>query len=701
MAGQVSPGIVLRERDLTSQTIVNTQANSAALVGNFEKGPIGTITNIATEKEFVDTFGSPNVNNYEDWFVGSTFLTYGGQLQVVRIDNTDLKNAATGVTATSSDTTKLYVDNAAGFANGDYVKVDDEYFLVSAVDLSAETLTVTRAQYGSSAADHTVGDAVTKWSLAQDGGFAATTVGEDLTSSETIITLSQTTGLSAGDYIKIGTELIRVTSVESPEVVGVRGALGTTAAAHTSGDSVEKWTFAATTPATTLTAAYPLVTGSTAPTIKSFADFEANQSSYIWKFAARTAGTWANGIKVVTIDGSVGSYINENVYGTTKWETLVGAPSTANDIHVVVLDASDNILETFFYLSRVSTAVDEQGASIYYANVINRRSQYVYAGGTLPTAGNQSHSISGGADGYSSSVSNISTAFDLFADTEEVEVDFLLGGGSLALESDQVTKVQKAISIATSRKDCVACVSPHKGFISLSSSSAQRDDIISFFDTVGSSNSYTVFDGNYKYIYDRYNDTYRYIPCCGDVAGLCVETSTVLEDWYSPAGLNRGNLKSVVKLAYVPSKTDRDKLYQKRINPITSFAGQGVVLFGDKTALATPSAFDRINVRRLFLAVEKRISQLAKGVLFELNDDATRTSFTTALNSYLSEVQAKRGVTDYLVVCDSTNNTSDVIDRNEFVAEVYLKPARSINFITITLVATRTGVSFNEVIGRV
>ena len=209
-----------------------------------------------------------------------------------------------------------------------------------------------------------------------------------------------------------------------------------------------------------------------------------------------------------------------------------------------------------------------------------------------------------------------------------------------------------------------------------------------------------MLDSGYKYIYDKYNDAYRYIPCNADVAGVCVQTSANSEDWVSPAGLNRGNIKNAVKLAYVPTKSDRDKLYQKRINPITSFPGQGVVLFGDKTALATPSAFDRINVRRLFLAMEKRIGQLAKTVLFELNDTTTRSSFSSAANSFLSEIQSKRGVTDFLVVCDESNNTSDVIDRNEFVAEIYVKPTRSINYITITFVATRSGVSFSEVTGR-
>ena len=269
----------------------------------------------------------------------------------------------------------------------------------------------------------------------------------------------------------------------------------------------------------------------------------------------------------------------------------------------------------------------------------------------------------------------------------------------MAIEADQITKAQKAIDIASTRKDCIAFVSPHRGFVTLSSPTAQRDDIITFFNSIGSS-SYAVLDSGYKYIYDKYNDTYRYIPCNADVAGTCVQVSLNAEDWISPAGVNKGSIRNAVKLAYVPSKTDRDKLYQKRINPIASFPGQGVVLFGDKTALGAPSAFDRINVRRLFLSMEKRIGQLAKTVLFELNDTTTRSSFSSAANSFLSEIQSKRGVTDFLVICDETNNTADVIDRNEFVAEIYVKPTRSINYITITFVATRSGVSFSEVTGR-
>ena len=298
----------------------------------------------------------------------------------------------------------------------------------------------------------------------------------------------------------------------------------------------------------------------------------------------------------------------------------------------------------------------------------------------------------------------MSAAYDLFLDTEETEVDFVLMGGSMAAEADTKTKAQKVVAIAAARKDCLAFASPHKGNQVGTGGSAlttvqQRTNTLNFFNAV-TSTSYAVLDSGYKYMYDRFNDKYRYVPCNGDIAGLCVNTSTTNADWISPAGLSRGGVRNVIKLAYNPNKADRDELYQARINPIVSFPGTGSVLFGDKTALASPSAFDRINVRRLFLNIERRVEALGKAVLFELNDEVTRSGFLSTINAYLNDIVAQQGITDFLVVCDTSNNTADVIDRNEFVAELFIKPARSINYVTVTFTATRTGVSFAEVIGR-
>lgn len=462
-----------------------------------------------------------------------------------------------------------------------------------------------------------------------------------------------------------------------------------------------------------------------------------------------TANTLEDGATDVAITAAADWYTNTEIGSTgIKLSAIGPRPGTSqfasdkglkyDEVHVAVIDvtgedsgAANTIVERFTYLSKLSDGKSAEGASTYYRSVINDQSEYIYTG-THPTAsinpstagageawGQASTALTSGdmfalaadfsddlefgTDDYSYNNSEVGDAYDLFLDTEESVVDFVLMGGSMATETDTKAKASKVISIAVSRKDCIAFVSPHKGNqIGTSgalSTTQQKQNTINFFNGL-TSTSYAVFDSGYKYFYDRFNDKYRYLACNGDVAGLCVATSATLDDWYSPAGVNRGSLRNAVRLAYNPNKADRDELYQARINPIVSFPGSGVTLFGDKTALASPSAFDRINVRRLFLNVEKRVENLAKQVLFEQNDVTTRSSFSAAVNSYMNEIQARRGVTDYLVVCDETNNTPEVIDRNEFVAEIFIKPTRSINYITITFTATRTGVAFSEVVGR-
>ena len=387
------------------------------------------------------------------------------------------------------------------------------------------------------------------------------------------------------------------------------------------------------------------------------------------------------------------------------------------------------------YLSKLSDAKTPEGASAYWKDYVNEYSGYIYAGAALSAAevttlgadpgataasygatsaapvslalirSDAGGALSGGADDYAYTAGEIQTAYDEFLDTEQTTIDFVLMGGDGANEADTIAKAQAVAAVANSRKDCIAFISPWTGAqVASSGGSAltpaeQLSRTVEFMDNIASS-SYVVLDSGVKYTYDRFNDKYRYIGCNGDVAGLCVSTSASLDDWFSPAGLNRGGIQNVVKLAFNPNKAQRDDLYTSRINPIVSLPGSGPVLFGDKTGLASPSAFDRINVRRLFLNVEKRARGLAEGVLFEQNDSITRGSFAASKTSYLAEVQARRGVTDFLVVCDDSNNTPEVIDRNEFVAELYLKPTRSINYVTVTVTATRTGVSFTEVIGR-
>jgi hypothetical protein len=640
MASQVSPGIVIKERDLSNAVITGAQQITAAFASTFQKGPIGEIVRISSQKQMIDVFGKPADANAEDWYVASEFISYGGRLAVVR--------AATNV------------ENASASGNG--VLVRNELDWESGTGSSETFVARTAGSWGNSLKVVVV-DRGNDQILTLSGAFASAPA-----PGATLEFLS-------------GTEVV---------VVSVSGST--------------------------------VVVNSTDGTLVSSGDVLVEAGVADADLTVTVALDWYTNTEIPGTGLTLGA-----VAPRPRTSQFAADRGISNDeLHVVVIDttgaitgAANTIVERFTYLSKLSDGRNTEGAKTYYKEVLNEQSTLVYAGIALSgdwgddsvemadTAysifGFQPVNLSGGNDDYSYDNGEIGTAYDLFLDTEEATVDFVLMGGSMALEAETKAKAAKVLSIASSRKDCIAFVSPHKGNQvgtgGALSTSQQKTNTINFFNGL-SSTSYGVFDSGYKYFYDRFNDKYRYIPCNGDIAGLCVATSSALDDWYSPAGVNRGSLRNAVKLAYNPNKADRDELYQARINPIVSFPGSGVTLFGDKTALASPSAFDRINVRRLFLNVQKRAEGLAKQVLFEQNDETTRAGFASALNSYMSEVQARRGVTDFLVVCDDSNNTPEVIDRNEFVAEIYIKPTRSINYITVTLTATKTGVSFAEVVGR-
>ena len=443
-------------------------------------------------------------------------------------------------------------------------------------------------------------------------------------------------------------------------------------------------------------------------------------------------------------DNGIAWYNSKELYtgSNIKWNTIAARPSVTPDaeefstaganakdaVHVAIVDedggltgSKNTIIETFTYLSKAKDARGPQGGSNYYKNTISGSSQYVFVGSTLydyvaktsafEPKGSINYSLTSGSDYsvtsnglYDVSVSEINSGYDTFNDTETVSIDYLVMGPGLESESDTALKASYIAGIAKTRKDCIAVISPYKENI-LSTSGVPKDNTVivenikTFYNAIGS-NSYCVFDSNYKYVYDRWNDAYRYIPCNTDIAGLIADTSIRNEPWFSPAGFSRGGIRNLAKLAWNPTKADRDELYANRINPISTFPGQGAVLFGDKTALSTPSAFDRINVRKLFLVVEKAIEQAAKAQLFELNDETTRNIFRSIVEPFLRDVQSRRGVTNFEVICDESNNTPAVIDNNEFVADIYIQPARSINFIRLNFTATRTGISFSEITGR-
>ena len=736
MASQVSPGVVIRERDFSNAVVVGATAIRGAIASSFRTGPVGKIVNIGSERELIDVFGTPSEANAGDWLVASEFLRYGGQLAVVR--------AATGVlNATESGSGVLIGDKDAFDAGvtsekfaARYAGADGNNLSVVIVDRGADQVVVF-----DKAPDATpvIGSNVTfasgkvaevyDWNVANNTVTLVNVSGGSITASDVVTETADPIDTFTHDG---ATEEGRTPGTYTPAAVaggasfqvvvndagGVGGSVDVTlvtagnANAYSVGD--------------TITLVGGDIGGGTniTVTVATIVDDETGISTVTaWDYNSQAIASTDLTYKAIGPRPGTSAYAAERFLSN-------------DEVHVAVVDTATNtIVERLTYLTKLTDGKTPEGASSYWKDYVNQYSRYIYAGASLaandtttvgedpgataasygatnasplalsiilPTAGG---ALTGGTDDYAYTAGEIQAAYDEFLDTEQTTVDFVLMGGNAANENDTVAKAQAAAAIANSRKDCVAFLSPWTGTqVATSGGSAltpalQLSNTIAFFDNISSS-SYVVLDSGVKYTYDRFNDKYRYVGCNGDVAGVCVSTSSILDDWFSPAGLNRGGIQNVVKLAFNPNKAQRDDLYTNRVNPIVSMVGSGPVLFGDKTALASPSAFDRINVRRLFLNVEKRAKGLAEGVLFEQNDSTTRGAFAASMTSYLAEVQARRGVTDFLVVCDDTNNTPEVIDRNEFVAELYLKPSRSINYVTVTVTATKTGVSFAEVIGR-
>jgi phage tail sheath protein FI len=641
MAFQVSPGVLVQERDLT-RIIPAVSTSIGAIAGEFRKGPLDEIVSISSENDLVDTFGEPDSNNFEVFFSAANFLQYSNSLRVVRAAQTNLVNATSTGCGLQIKNTTHYQDN---YADGSGVVGT---FAARTAGAHGNTLLVSTCPSATA--------------YEEEG---ATTVNDASTSvGDTTIIVTDGTQLNVGDIVSFST----------------------TAATNDYDDGHQ----------------YRIT----------------NISTHTLTIVQKDSGS--GGLLTTITDGA-------NVRRRWRYYDSVGTgPGTSpfvsdrsgsgDELHVVVVDEDGDVtgvpgqvLETFEKLSKAADAKTPQGDSNYYPDVLYAKSQHVYwmdhntsgtnwgsnASGTTFTAVDTPtlESLSGGADGSSVTTGQKKTAYEKFQDAETVDVGLIIAG------SGDGTHVENLITIAEIRKDAVVFASPERAdVVNVSNSETQKDNVIDFFNS-RSSSSYCVFDSGYKYMYDKYSDVYRFVPLNGDIAGLAARTDLVADSWFSPAGFNRGNVRGAVKLAFNPSKSQRDELYMKRINPVCTFPGQGTVLFGDKTALSSPSAFDRINVRRLFITLEKAISTASKFQLFEFNDEFTRANFRAIVEPFLREVQGRRGITDFLVVCDNTNNTGDVIDRNEFVAEIFVKPNRSINFIKLQFVATRTGVAFEEVAG--
>jgi len=615
--------------------------------GSFGKGPLDEIVSISSEQELVDTFGKPDSTNFEFFFTAANFLQYSNALRVVRGTNTSLANASASGSSTLIKNTDDYQNN---FSSGQGVVGT---FAARTAGAHGNNLLV------STCPSATAYESTT--STSQQVNQADLAVGDTTVTVDT----DATTYLNVGDIVQFSTtgggtdfddgDFYRLTAVAATTLTIVQ---------HPRGSGGLKRALA-----------------------------DDTRIKRRWRYYD-------------SVDRAPGT------------STFVSERSGSGDeIHVVVVDEDGGIsgtpgrvLEAFSSLSKAADAKTPQGDINYYPEVIYNKSQHIYwmdhntsgtnwgsnASGTTFTSVTTPtlESLSGGSDGSTITDAELKTAYEKFQDSETVDVGLIMAG-----PSGSTTHVDNLITIAEERKDAICFASPQRSdVVNVTNSNTQTTNVKGFFDSIRSS-SYAVFDSGYKYMYDRYSDLYRFVPLNGDIAGLAARTDTVADPFFSPAGFNRGIIRGAVKLAYNPTKAQRDILYPARINPISTFPGQGTILFGDKTGLTTPSAFDRINVRRLFILLEKAIATASKFQLFEFNDEFTRANFRNIVEPFLREIQGRRGITDFLVVCDETNNTGEVIDRNEFVAEIFIKPARSINFITLSFVATRTGVSFDEVAG--
>jgi len=639
MAFQVSPGVLVQEKDLT-RIIPAVSTSIGAFAGVFTKGPLDEVVSISSEQELVSTFGKPNNSNFEDFFSASNFLQYSNALRVVRVQNSSVSNATESGSAFVIKNTTDYTNN---YATG---QASVGLWAARTAGVHGNSLQI------STCPSATAYEEVNKTTVAD----AAMAVGD------TVVTVTSSTGISVGDIVNFGDQFeYRVVSVATNDLNIVRK---------------EEPAYYGTSESSGL---------HEAPT-------NGAQVRRRWKYYD----------------------LFNKAPGTSPFAQ---AKSGVNDeLHIAVIDedgeitgTKGDVLETFEAVSKASDAKDAQGNVNYYPDVIYKSSNYIYwmdhnsggsnwgsaASGTTYTdvTAVSNVSLQSGSDGTTATTGQRKTAYEKFADGETVDVGLIIAGAGDA------THIGNLITIAENRKDAVVFASPERSdVVGIANANTQKSNVVAFFNSIQSS-SYVVFDSGYKYAYDRYNDVYRFVPLNGDVAGLAARTDLIADSWFSPAGFNRGIVRGAVKLAFNPTKAQRDELYRARVNPVATFPGQGTVLFGDKTGLSAPSAFDRINVRRLFITLEKAIATASKFQLFEFNDEFTRANFRNIVEPFLREVQGRRGITDFLVVCDETNNTGEVIDRNEFIAEIFVKPARSINFITLQFIATRTGVSFDEVAG--
>jgi hypothetical protein len=743
MGFQVSPGVNTSEIDLTT-IVPGISSIDAGFAGAFRWGPVNDVTLIDSEDLLVETFQSPDANTFGSFLTAANFLTYSSALHVVRTTNTSMKNASSTGTAVLISNTSYYqatyseqegtpvtpqgdwsakwggdLGNSlkvsicgptrANLASGNTVVAgNSDVTLTGSVNVHTDgVLTGTSTLFGT---ETRIGDRI---NIDVGGGNTYSAVISAITSNTVAaVSISPTAAVAAGN-----TAIRLKRSAFSEPVRNMIGTVGVTANSTT----------VTQTGTTDVLATALNLQFSVGDIVKINAE-ERRVNSITNSSVMIVSTPFTNTATAQTYSRTweyAGSFDKEPV--TTEHSGAKGA--LYDEVHIIVVDEDgewtgtrESALESFTGTSVAVGAKYEDGTSAYYVDVLNRRSKYVWwmdhdaigdayttagglvtAWGVAATAGAEyasgitggsfvsTDSLTGGVDGSAPSDGDKITAFNKFRDAEEVDIGLLIGGEASA------TVALQLIAIAEGRKDCVAFLSPELADV-VNNDGSEADDVVDFRNSLGSS-SYAVLDSGYKYQYDKYNDVYRYVPLCGDTAGVTAATEASRDAWFSPAGFNRGNIRNVIKLPFNPRKSERDTLYKNGVNPVTTFMGDGTVLFGDKTLLSKPSAFDRINVRRLFIILEKAISRFARAQLFEFNDAFTRAQFVGAVEPFLRNVQGRDGVTDFKVICDESNNTGDVVDRNEFIGDIYVKPNRSINFIQLNFVAVRTGVSFAEVVG--
>ena len=641
MAFQVSPGVNVSEVDL-STVVPAVSTTEGALAGVFKWGPVDSRVLVDSEETLVSRFQKPDGSlNPETFFTAANFLAYGNKLFVNRVIDSNAKNAVSnGSSAAVVVKNEDFIDSVSLTSN--------DHFVARYPGVLGNSLQVSVCK---SANDY----------LESSTGTLTIAAGNNIaTTSQNETTAGGTSLVQVGDKIKFGNSTVGIFYLE-----------------------VE----AANTTTFTFTSNY---TGAVNLTTVAFDRY--------WKYydLVRAAP------------------------GTSTY--TLGKGGAGDELHVVVADEDGDItgtkgtvLELYEGVSRATDAKTESGETNYFIDVIKQRSSWIYAKGatnlvTTNTAVNMAalttdnatyDSLKLGVDTAaegSMSLADISAGYDNFSSAEDVDISLVMQGKALGGTNDAGLAKYIIDNICEKRKDCVLFASPAYADV-VNNIGGEVDAVIAFRNALTNS-SYAFIDSGYKYAYDKYNDVYRYVPLNGDIAGLAVRSDQLRDAWFSPAGYNRGGLKNVVKLPFNPKKADRDLLYQSDINPVVTFPGQGTILFGDKTVLGKPSAFDRINVRRLFIVLEKAISTAAKFTLFEFNDAFTRSQFKNLVEPFLRDVQGRRGIQDFRVVCDETNNTGEVIDRNEFVGDIYIKPSKSINFIQLNFVAVRSGVEFSEIVGQ-